>query len=56
MPSTPRTAGSIADVIGIDLGISLLSAENLRSGRVWSWFLQNPEIAAAFTRIEAAGR
>ena len=27
------------DVIGIDLGISLLSAENLRSGRVWQWFM-----------------
>jgi hypothetical protein len=44
------------DVIGIDLGITLLSAENLRTGRVWSWFLQNAEIAAALTRIESVGR
>ena len=39
------------DVIGIDLGISLLSAENLRSGRVWRWFMQTPEIAAAIKAI-----
>jgi hypothetical protein len=39
------------DVIGIDLGISLLSAENLRSGRVWQWFMASPEIAAAIKAI-----
>jgi hypothetical protein len=44
------------DVIGIDLGITLLSAENLRTGRIWSWFLQNPEIAGALTKVESAGR
>jgi hypothetical protein len=38
------------DVIGIDLGITLLSAENLRSGRVWHWFMQNPEIVSALDR------
>jgi hypothetical protein len=38
------------DVIGIDLGITLLSAENLRSGRVWAWFMANPEIPAALAR------
>lgn len=38
------------DVIGIDLGISLLSAENLRSGRVWQWFMANPEIPSALKR------
>ncbi|MGH9372111.1 MAG: glucoamylase family protein, partial [Vicinamibacterales bacterium] len=31
------------DVIGIDLGITLLSAENLRTGRVWSWFMEIPK-------------
>ena len=35
------------DVIGIDLGITLLSAENLRTGHVWSWFMKNPEITTA---------
>jgi hypothetical protein len=28
-------------VIGIDAGITLLSAENLRTGRVWRWFMSN---------------
>jgi hypothetical protein len=40
------------DVIGIDLGITLLSAENLRTGRVWQWFMANPEMATA---LEHAG-
>jgi hypothetical protein len=35
------------DVIGIDLGITLLSAENLRTGNVWSWFMRNKEIPKA---------
>jgi hypothetical protein len=38
------------DVIGIDLGITLLSAENLRSGRVWRWFMQNAAIPAAMEK------
>ncbi len=31
------------DTLGIDAGITLLSAENLRSGKVWRWFMSNPE-------------
>lgn len=38
------------DVIGIDLGIILLSAENLRTGQVWNWFMMNPEIPLALDR------
>jgi hypothetical protein len=38
------------DVIGIDLGITLLSAENLRTGHVWKWFMRNPEIPRALDR------
>ena len=38
------------DVIGIDLGITLLSAENLRTGRVWAWFMKNPEVTTALDR------
>jgi hypothetical protein len=30
-------------VIGIDVGITLLSAENVRTGRVWHWFMSNRE-------------
>ncbi len=40
-----------SDVIGIDLGITLLSAENLRTGRVWTWFMRNAEIPAAMERV-----
>ena len=46
----PRTGWTDSDVIGIDLGITLLSAENLRSGKVWFWFMQNPEINYALRR------
>jgi hypothetical protein len=35
------------DVLGIDLGIGLLMAENLRTGFVWNTFMKNPEPAAA---------
>jgi len=35
------------DIIGIDQGITLLSAENLRTGNVWKWFMRNPEITKA---------
>ncbi len=38
-------------VIGIDVGITLLSAENLRTGKNWQWFMQNPEIHRALKRI-----
>jgi hypothetical protein len=32
-----------ADVLGIDQGISVVMAENLRSGAVWNAFMRNPE-------------
>lgn len=38
------------DVIGIDLGITVLSTENLRSGKVWYWFMQEPAIRTAMKR------
>ena len=40
------------DVIGIDVGITLLSAENLRSGNVWKWFMKNKEILKALKKIK----
>lgn len=43
----PTTGWVDPDVIGIDVGITLLSAENLRSGNVWRWFMRNPEIRRA---------
>ena len=39
------------DVIGIDQGIILLSAENARSGNVWRWFMKNREIPRALQLV-----
>jgi hypothetical protein len=36
-----------ADVLGIDQGISVVMAENLRSGLVWNTFMRNPESVRA---------
>ena len=38
------------DVLGIDQGISLIMAENLRTGMVWDLFMQNPEAANAMKK------
>ena len=35
------------DVLGIDIGITVLMAENLRTGLIWKTFMQNPEALAA---------
>jgi hypothetical protein len=43
----PNTGWVSRYVIGIDAGIALLSAENLRNGRVWQWFMGNAEPAHA---------
>ncbi len=43
----PNTGWVDSDVIGINAGIILLSAENSRSGNVWRWFMQNREIPRA---------
>lgn len=47
----PNTGWVNQDVIGIDVGITLLSAENLRTGNVWRWFMRNQEIPRAMQRI-----
>jgi hypothetical protein len=47
----PNTAWVDSDVIGINAGIVLLSAENLRTGNVWHWFMLNQEIPRAMGRI-----
>ncbi len=43
----PQTGWVASDVIGIDVGITLLMAENLRSGFVWQHFMQAPEVRRA---------
>ena len=42
------------DVIGIDLGITLLMVENFTSGMIWEVFNQDPAIQRALSRIQSA--
>ncbi len=49
-PSTPQANWYDPDVFGIDLGISVVQAENLRTGFVWDTFSRNPEVPLAFQR------
>lgn len=44
------------DVLGIDQGISVLMAENLRTGLVWKTFMKNPESVAAMRRAGFHGK
>lgn len=39
------------DVVGIDVGITLLSAENLLTGDVWRWFMANESASHAMDLI-----
>ncbi len=39
-------------MIALDTGITLLAAENLRSGNVWKWFMANPEAKRALELAE----
>jgi hypothetical protein len=39
------------DVVGIDVGISLLSAENLLTGNVWHWFMANEPASHAMQLV-----
>ena len=47
----PKTGWVDTDVIGINVGIILLSAENMRTGNVWRWFMQNREIPLSLTKV-----
>lgn len=54
----PNTGWINRDVIGIDLGITLLGAENARSGNIWRWFMRNTEIAKGLdlVRLQKSGK
>jgi hypothetical protein len=39
------------DVLGIDLGIGVLAAENLRSGMMWDTFMRNKEMVEAMRLV-----
>jgi len=47
----PLTNWINPDVIGIDVGITLISAENLRTGFVWREFMRNREITRAMDAV-----
>jgi hypothetical protein len=47
----PKTGWVDTDVIGINVGIILLSAENSRSGNVWNWFMRNRDIPRAMRLV-----
>ncbi|MEO6003821.1 MAG: glucoamylase family protein [Opitutus sp.] len=46
----PETGWVNHEVIGIDVGISILQAENARSGFVWALFMQAPEVKRALSK------
>jgi hypothetical protein len=47
----PTTKWVGPDIVGINVGPILLSAENLRTGNVWRWFMRNPEITRALQLV-----
>ncbi|MDQ1728603.1 MAG: hypothetical protein QOD33_728 [Pyrinomonadaceae bacterium] len=47
----PNTGWVDTDVVGINVGIILLSAENARTGNVWKWFMRNPEASRALQQV-----
>jgi hypothetical protein len=47
----PQTLWVNPDVVGLDVGITLFSAENLRTGNVWNWFNRSPDIKRAMQQI-----
>ena len=49
----PTNGWTNKDVLGIDVGITLLSAENLRTGNVWKWFGRNRQVRRAMAEIFA---
>ncbi len=50
----PLTNWYSADVLGIDLGITILMAENARTGFVWEQFMKNDEAIRGMTRAPAS--
>ena len=47
----PLTGWVDKDVLGIDLGITMLMAENYRTGLVWQSFMKNEEMQAAMQKV-----
>jgi hypothetical protein len=47
-----RTGWVSRQLVGLNTGITLLAAENLRSGNVWKWFMSNPEVVRGLELAE----
>lgn len=48
----PKSNWFATDILGIDQGISVLMAENLRSGFAWQYFMKNREIVHAMNEVQ----
>ena len=48
----PQTGWVARDVIGIDLGITALMSENVRSGLVWDTFMKNRHVKQGMERAK----
>ncbi len=48
----PKANWFAEDILGIDQGISVMMAENLRTGFVWQYFMQNRELAHAMSEVQ----
>lgn len=47
----PQTGWTNPDVIGIDVGVAMLMAENYRSEFVWKHYMQDPHVTRAMEKI-----
>jgi hypothetical protein len=52
----PKTGWTDTDVIGINVGIILLSAENMRTGSIWRYFMRNRAVPRTLDRIGLRSR
>jgi hypothetical protein len=47
----PNTGWVSPEALGLDIGITLLGAENLRTGNVWKWLMKTPEISRTMEKL-----
>jgi hypothetical protein len=47
----PLTGWYDTDVLGIDLGVTMVMTENQRSGLIWNTFMKNSEAASAMQKV-----
>ena len=50
--ANPKSNWYAGDILGIDQGISVLMAENLRTGFAWQYFMKNREIVHAMNEVQ----